>query len=210
MQSAVPTMTLQGPGLFPAMAESEPPSQSDHGGDESQTLMVRIASGDEAALSLLVNRWKIPLFRFFDRSLNNHADAEDLTQKVFIKLYDAAARYRPEAKFSTYLFTIARRLLLDEFKMRSRHPVDPTAPIELRHSPHARDERGEIEEMLEVCLACIPENHRTALLLRVQGELTYREISEVMDTSESAVKSWIFRARQEARNTLSELRSKSS
>jgi RNA polymerase sigma-70 factor (ECF subfamily) len=208
LQNTFPAMALQGFGQSPAMAEIDNPSQSDSGGDESQTLMHRIASGDETAFALLVNRWKIPLFRFFDRSLNNHADAEDLTQKVFIKLYSAVSRYKPEAKFSTYIFTIARRLLLDEFKRRSRRPEDLTDPADLQSPTEVVDSRNEIEEVLEECLALIPENQRTALLLRVQRELSYNEIAEIMATSESAVKTWIYRAREEARKTLSELRKK--
>ena len=208
LQSVVPSMSFQGLGLVPSMVETKNPSQRDFDGDESQTLMHRIASGDETAFALLVNRWKIPLFRFFDRSLNNHADAEDLTQKVFIKLYSAVSRYKPEAKFSTYIFTIARRLLLDEFKRRSRRPEDLTDPADLRSPTEVVDSRNEIEEVLEECLALIPENQRTALLLRVQRELSYNEIAEIMATSESAVKTWIYRAREEARKTLSELRKK--
>jgi RNA polymerase sigma-70 factor (ECF subfamily) len=208
LQSAVPSMTLQGLGRVPIMAEIDNSSQSDSGGDESQALMQCIALGEEAAFSQLINRWKIPLFRFFDRSLNNHADAEDLTQRVFIKLYAAVSRYKPEAKFSTYIFTIARRLLLDEFKRRSRRPEDLTDPADLRCPIDAGDSRNEIEEALEECLAGIPENQRTALLLRVQRELSYKEIAEIMATSESAVKTWIYRAREEARKTLSELRKK--
>jgi RNA polymerase sigma-70 factor (ECF subfamily) len=208
LQNTFPAMALQGFGQSPAMAEIDNPSQSDSGGDESQILMRRIALGEEAAFSQLINRWKIPLFRFFDRSLNNHADAEDLTQKVFIKLYSAVSRYKPEAKFSTYIFTIARRLLLDEFKRRSRRPEDLTDPADLRSPTEVVDSRNEIEEVLEECLALIPENQRTALLLRVQRELSYNEIAEIMATSESAVKTWIYRAREEARKTLSELRKK--
>jgi RNA polymerase sigma-70 factor (ECF subfamily) len=205
LQSAVQSMTLQGLGLVPIMAVDNP-SQSDSGGDESQILMRRIASGEEAAFSLLINRWKTPLFRFFDRSLNNHADAEDLTQKVFIKLYSAVSRYRPEAKFSTYIFTIARRLLLDEFKRRSRRPEVLTDPVDIKSPIAPGDSRNEMENALEECLAGIPENQRTALLLRVQRELSYSEIAEIMTASEAAVKTWIYRAREEARNTLSELR----
>ena len=87
---------------------------------EDHNLMSEIANGNQVAMKALINKWKNSLFRFFDRSLSNKADAEDLTQKVFIRLYKSASRYKPTAKFSTYLFTIARNLLIDELKKRKK------------------------------------------------------------------------------------------
>ncbi|MBT5380267.1 MAG: RNA polymerase sigma factor [Opitutae bacterium] len=201
-----PSFSFPGFGIISSMVESDNPSKPDADGDESQTLMLRIASGDDVALTLLINRWKNPLFRFFDRSLNNHADAEDLTQKVFVKLHAAVSRYKPKAKFSTYIFTIARRLLLDEFKRRSRRPEDLTDPLDIKSPIVHGNSRNELEGALEQCLAGIPENQRTALLLRVQRELSYSEIAEIMSASQAAVKTWIYRAREEARKSLSEFR----
>ncbi len=172
--------------------------------------MQRVALGEETALASLIERWQTPLFRFFHRSLVNHADAEDLAQQVFIKLHSSASRYKPTAKFSTYLFTIARNLLLDELKRQERRPLVPVDPSELRVETPARDPRDEIDEALEVCLAQLPETQRTALLLRVQRELSYKEIATVMKASEAVVKTWIHRARQITRETLSDLRKPNS
>ena len=85
-------------------------------------LMERIASGEQYAMEELIELWKMPMFRFFLRSLNHHEDAEDLTQRVFIRIYRSADRYLPHAKFSTWIFTIARNLLIDEIKKRKRRP----------------------------------------------------------------------------------------
>ena len=178
--------------------------------DESAALMQQLASGDDTALVNLIERWKIPLFRFFHRSLRSHADSEELTQQVFIKLHGSAHRYKPTAKFSTYLFTIARNLLLDEIKRLNRRPVDTVDPAELNMSTPSRDPRDEIEEALEICLDRLPETHRTALLLRVQRELSYKEIANIMKATESVVKTWIHRARQQARKSLDDLRDTSS
>jgi RNA polymerase sigma-70 factor (ECF subfamily) len=194
----------------PDLVERERPIDSKVSVDESAALMTRVASGEEAALSILLDRWQIPLFRFFHRSLRSHADSEELTQLVFIKLHGSAHRYKPTAKFSTYLFTIARNLLLDEIKRRNRRPVDTVDPAELNMATPARDPRDEIEEALEVCLDRLPETHRTALLLRVQRELSYKEIANIMKASESVVKTWIHRARQQARKSLDDLRDMSS
>ena len=169
-------------------------------------LMERIASGDQYAMEELIELWKMPMFRFFLRSLNHHEDAEDLTQRVFIRIYRSAERYLPHAKFSTWIFTIARNLLIDEIKKRKRRPqmvfdeyIERAGEVEVGRS-------AELSEILMKQLDAIPENHRTALLLRVQRELSYREIAEVMQSTEASVKTWIHRARLGLRKSLSNLR----
>ena len=169
-------------------------------------LMERIASGDQYAMEELIELWKMPMFRFFLRSLNHHEDAEDLTQRVFIRIYRSAERYLPHAKFSTWIFTIARNLLIDEIKKRKRRPqmvfdeyIERVGEVEGARS-------AELTEILMKQLDTIPENHRTALLLRVQRELSYREIAEVMQSTEASVKTWIHRARLDLRKSLSNLR----
>jgi RNA polymerase sigma-70 factor, ECF subfamily len=169
-------------------------------------LMERIAAGDQSAMEELIGLWKMPIFRFFLRSLNHHEDAEDLTQHVFIRIYRSSERYTPQAKFSTWIFTIARNLLIDEIKKRNRRPQ----MVFHEHIEKVGDgEDGRTEELTEILtkqLDTIPENHRTALLLRVQRELSYREISEVMQTTEASVKTWIHRARLDLRKSLSNIR----
>ena len=197
-------------GSIPKQVEREQSIDSPVSVDESADLMNRVASGDETALTNLIDRWKIPLFRFFHRSLRSHADSEELAQQVFIKLYGSAHRYKPKAKFSTYLFTIARNLLLDEIKRRERRPIDIVDPAELKLSTPGRNPLDDIEEALGICLERLPETHRTALLLRVQRELSYKEIANIMEASESVVKTWIHRARQQARKALDDLHRTSS
>lgn len=169
-------------------------------------MMQRVSTGEDAAMAFLVDRWKGPLVRFFNRSLHSLADAEELSQITFLKLYRAAERYQPTAKFSTYLFTIARRVLLDEHKRRTRHPVDAVDPVELRAKaePANKIRISELEESLEQCLSKLPENQRTAILLRVQRELAYEEIAAIMKASEGAVKTWIHRARAHLRDNLNQ------
>jgi len=152
----------------------------------------------EAALSDLVKRWQNPLINFFFRSLRDHEQAEDLTQVVFVRLYRAAPKYRPQAKFTTYLFHIARRLLINEYRRRQRKPLDAVDPSELHvvDSDDAQRNVREIEEAFDRALSELPENHRTAILLLKQQELSYLEIADIMGASESAVKTWIFRARK--------------
>lgn len=180
--------------------------EKDHSADvdEDIGLMLRVKEGDEQALVELIERWQNPLINFFYRSISSRADAEDMAQVTFVKLYGAAKRYEPRAKFSTYLFHIARRVLLNEYRRRGRKPVHLLAPEDLPNpaEPDPELKLLELEEIFQRGLAQMPENHRTAILLLRQQELSYAEIADIMNTSESLIKTWIFRARQLLRNEL--------
>jgi RNA polymerase sigma-70 factor (ECF subfamily) len=171
---------------------------------EDEELMLRVGRGEEKSLALLIERWQTPMLNFFYRSTQDYGRAEDLTQTVFIRLFRAAERYQPTAKFSTYIFHIARRLLINDYEKSKRRPADATDP----HGLHAVDagdtERklNELEEIFQNGLKDLPENQRTAILLLKQQELSYAEIAAVMSSSESAVKTWIFRARQHLKQVL--------
>ena len=187
-----------------AMNEADSVSPLDR--EREVLLMARIASGEQSAMEELIGLWKMPLFRFFLRSLNHHEDAEDLTQRVFIRIYRSSERYQAKAKFSTWVFTIARNLLIDEIKKRNRRP-QMVFDEHIEKVGDGEDRRSEeLTEILIRHLDSLPENHRSALLLRVQRELSYREIAEVMQTTEASVKTWIHRARLELRQSLSNLR----
>lgn len=166
--------------------------------EEDVQLMLRVKKGEEQALAQLIGRWQNPLINFFYRSLSSRADAEDMAQAVFIKLHGAAKRYEPKARFSTYLFHIARRVLLNEYRRRGRKPLHLCAPEDLpnQSAPDPEINLLELEEIFQRGLVQMPENHRTAILLLRQQELSYAEIADIMDTTESLIKTWIFRARQ--------------
>lgn len=171
---------------------------------KDEQLMLRVGSGEEACLAILIERWQTPMLNFFYRSTRDFGRAEDLTQTVFIRLYRAAGRYQATAKFSTYIFHIARRLLINDHEKVQRRPADATDPHELRAVDAGDSERkmNELEEIFQRGLEELPENQRTAILLLKQQELSYSEIADVMNSSESAVKTWIFRARQHLKQVL--------
>ena len=172
--------------------------------ETDESLMSQFGNGDETALSTLIERWKNPLINFFYRSLRSVEQAEDLTQMVFIRLFRAAPTYRPTAKFSTFVFHIARRLLINEFRRQERKPLESMDPADLAAVDSGRTELNimEIEEAFLGALKGLPENQRSAILLFKQQELSYQEIAEVMEASESAVKTWIFRARRHLKQQL--------
>ncbi|MEM9227926.1 MAG: sigma-70 family RNA polymerase sigma factor [Verrucomicrobiota bacterium] len=180
------------------------PVASAHADDPDISLMLEVAAGNEQALRMLIEKWQKPLVNFFYRSLGSVEQSEDLAQMVFIRVYRAAADYQPRAKFSTYLFHIARRLLINEYRRQSRKPLEAVDPAELGGSTPGRDKLAlmEIEEAFTQALENLPENQRTAILLLKQQGLSYEEIAQSMEASETAVKSWIHRARQKLKAEL--------
>ena len=187
-----------------APAAPVPPSGPLDGADDDARLLVLVGAGDEHALRLLIRRWQTPLVNFLYRSVRDQATAEDLAQIVFVKLWRNAPHYRPEAKFTTYLFTIARSVLITEYRRRKRKPAEATDPAEMRvsHSDEPARRMGELEEAFAFALESLPENQRNALLLLKQQELSYEEIAAILGAGVPAVKTWIFRGRQKLRELL--------
>src|SRR5689334_23438501 len=147
--------------------------------DPDAALMLRVKQGDTAAFTELVEKYKQPIMNLAYRTVRDMTEAEDLAQTVFVQVYKSASRYKSTAKFSTWLFTIARNLCLNEIRRRSRHPADSLdetygdgdeAPV--RQIPDGRTQgptervlEGELHEKIDEILAGLPEKQRTALLL---------------------------------------------
>ncbi len=165
-----------------------------------------IARGEAEVFGNLVERWQSRLINFFYRSTGNRADAEDLAQETFVELYRAAPRYKPQGSFNAFLFTLARRRLIDSYRKQSRRPLDYLDPTDyvMQQQAETSDHSREIEEAFHRALATLPEKHRGAILLLQQQGLSYEEIAETMDASISAVKTWIHRARTHLRKALEE------
>lgn len=166
--------------------------------DPDAECMLRLKNGEKRAFDEIVLRWQNPLINFLFRSLQSYERAEDLAQMVFIRLYKSAPGYEPRAKFSTYLFQIARHHLINEYRSESRKPMEIWDPADLHAETSDESERvvNELEEAFERALIKLPENQRSAILLLKQQELSYQEIADILDATEGAVKTWIFRARQ--------------
>ena len=184
--------------------------------DPDAALMLRVKQGDGGALAELVDKYKRPVMNVVYRMLRDATEAEDLAQNVFVQVYKSAHRYEVSAKFSTWLFTIARNLCLNEIRRRSRHPADsmdaphpeqagqPWQQFEDRKTLSPPDSllQGELEVKIEQALAELPENQRTAILLCRQDELSYEDIAEVLGCSLSATKSLIHRGRETLKQKL--------
>jgi RNA polymerase sigma-70 factor, ECF subfamily len=176
--------------------------------DPDASLMLRVKQGDASAFEELVDKYKQPVINLIYRILPDAMEAQDLAQNVFVQVHKSAHRYRVSAKFSTWLYTIARNLCLNEIRRRSRHPADsldfsgdedqPLRQYQDKSAlaPPEQLLRDELTGKVEQALAELPENQRTALLLCREEELSYEEIAKVLGCSISATKSLIHRGRE--------------
>lgn len=167
---------------------------------EDAAWLDQVGRGDESALQRLFDKWKLPLLGFFYRSLGSRSDAEDLTLEVFVRLHRSAHRYRPTARFTTFLFHIARNLLLNELRRRRRKPAEPM-PAEsfdyLATDPTGQERRAaELEEVFQHALDRLPEKYRTPLLLLTQQHLDPAEAAAVLGVTENALRVAVHRGRQ--------------
>ena len=184
--------------------------------DPDSLLMLRVRKGDRLAFAALVDKYKQPLVNYIARTIQDPVEAEDLAQMVFVQVYKAASRYRTQARFTPWLFRIARNACLNELRRRSRHPA---ASLEEMHAadedaaprplpdpqippPSQQVLRAELEAKVTEALRDLPENQRTAILLYQQQPMSYEEIAEVMGCSLTAVKSLIFRGRETLKSRL--------
>ncbi len=184
--------------------------------DSDAALMLRVKQGDTAAFAQLVDKYKQFVTSFIARIIGDPVEAEDLAQNVFVQVYRSAERYSASSKFSTWLFTIARNLSLNEIRRRSRHPAEsldathperedePLRQFEDRQtaSPPEGLLQAELEQKITAAIAALPENQRAALMLCRREDLSYEDIAEILGTSVSATKSLIFRGRETLKQNL--------
>ncbi len=185
--------------------------------DPDIRLMLRVRDDDAVAFAELVSRFQHRLVAVMHHLIGNADEAEDLAQEVFLRVYRIRKKYRPKAKFSTWLFTIANNLALNALRDRKRRPV---LPLEVRESgplgprpteaaATSRDEppaqglqQQELADVIREALDGLNERQRVAIVLNKFEDMNYAEIAEVMALSTKAVKSLLSRARLKLREAL--------
>jgi RNA polymerase sigma-70 factor, ECF subfamily len=161
-----------------------------------ETLMAAAGKGDAGAFEQLVLRYRDPVWRVAYGFTGNSADAQDITQTVFLKLFEAAPRYRTTALFKTYLFRIVHTTCIDHFrKKRPNSPDDPADTADC--APSAIDSMiiSERDSAIRKSIESLPLRQRSAILLRYEKVLSVRDISIVLKTSEKAVERLLARGR---------------
>jgi len=169
--------------------------------------MERLARGDEHALAELYQRWSRPLFSFLVKMCADQALAEDLVQEVFLRVWRAAPRYQPTAKFSTWLFHIARNHWLNERekKMHRLRPLslgasssDDDAPLDAAdrsaRSPAEKVLDKELGARIDGAVGRLPEKLRETWALAATKGLAYPEVAEILEIPVGTVKSRMFQA----------------
>ena len=180
-------------------------------------LMLDVKAGDEASFDLLLRKYRLPLVNFLFRMVRDAATAEDLAQEVFLRVYRARKQYSPSAKFTTWLFRIATNLALNSVRdnRHRRADVSIDVPVEEDEAPRelpAREMRidehmieRDRSEFIRRAVSALPEKQRVAVLLHKYEEMDYGEIAKVLECSESALKSLLFRAYETLRVQLAPL-----
>jgi len=186
-------------------------------------LMLDVKAGDDSSFDFLLQKYRSPLVNFLNRMVRDQATAEDLAQEVFLRVYRARKQYTPSAKFTTWLFRIATNLALNSVR-DNRHermgisldaPAagEDSVPLELPAREKRVDERMIERDRLEIIRRAIwslPEKQRAAVVLHKYEEMDYDEIASILECSEGALKSMLFRAYETLRVELAPLVSQSA
>jgi RNA polymerase sigma-70 factor (ECF subfamily) len=172
-----------------------------------QELMARLVLGDDLALNELMTRWRSPIASFLYRMTTRVDTAADLAQETFVKLYQIRHRYRPEAKFSTFLFAIANNLARNQARWNRGHPTvsldqdpeDAAGLMELvdpGQTPHEAAISAERNKAILHAFRELPADLREAMSLFIYEDMSYAEISHIVGCSPKAAETRIYRARQ--------------
>jgi len=184
--------------------------------DYDAELMLRVKDGDGASFAILLEKHRSPVIHFLYRMVQNQAIAEELAQEVFLRVYRSRGTYEPTAKFTTWLFRIATHLALNSLRdgknERTQERLDEhTGDMPVRQLP---DSKPSVEQAMlyqakfrEVrqAIAALPEKQRAAVLMHKYEEMEYSQIARVLNCSESAVKSLLFRAYESLRARLAHM-----
>jgi RNA polymerase sigma-70 factor, ECF subfamily len=162
-------------------------------------------SGREDSFEELVRRYQRPIVSYIYRMLGNYDAALDVTQEVFIKVYNSLARYSSEYKFSTWLYKIAHNASIDYLRRNSHYfqsleqeNADGSFELQIeskRDTPEQEQENKELRSEIEIVVNCLPVVYRELILLRHSQDLSYDEISEITNLPLGTVKNRLFRAR---------------
>jgi RNA polymerase sigma-70 factor (ECF subfamily) len=184
--------------------------------DYDAELMLRVKDGDGASFGLLLEKHRTPVVHFLYRMVQNPAVAEELAQEVFLRVYRSRTTYEPTAKFTTWLFRIATHLALNALRDGKNERLqerldDDSAEMPVRQ---VSDGRPSVEQRMvyqakldEVrrAVGALPDKQRAAVLMHKYEEMEYSQIARVLNCSESAIKSLLFRAYETLRARLAHM-----
>jgi RNA polymerase sigma-70 factor, ECF subfamily len=164
----------------------------------------RAQKGDERAFRAIVEAYEVPVFNYVLRMVGDRALAEDLTQEIFLRIYQGLAGFSLRCRFTTWLFQVAKNRVLDELRARERKPqsvatLEDMSPLEAVDAP---PERVEAIDAVWRAVALLNPDLKMALLLRDVVGLSYTEIADALEITLATVKWRIFKAREEVQLAL--------
>jgi len=184
--------------------------------DFDAELMLRVKEGDGASFTILLEKHRLPVIHFLYRMVQNQAVAEELAQEVFLRVYRSRESYEPTAKFTTWLFRIATHLALNSLRDGKHRRLEEHLDDDSSETPvrQVSDQRPTVEqrmlhqsrmEEIRRAVATLPEKQRAAVLMHKYDEMEYSQIAKVLNCSESAIKSLLFRAYETLRARLAHM-----
>jgi RNA polymerase sigma-70 factor (ECF subfamily) len=184
--------------------------------DFDAELMLRVKEGDGASFAILLEKHRSPVIHFLYRMIQNQAVAEELAQEVFLRVYRSRESYEPTAKFTTWLFRIATHLALNSLRDGKNQRLEERLDDDSSDMParQVSDKQPSVEQKMvfearldEIrrAVATLPEKQRAAVMMHKYEEMEYSQIARVLNCSESAVKSLLFRAYETLRARLAHM-----
>ena len=174
--------------------------------DDSYILVKRFQNGDIPAFNLIVDQWKDKIHRFVYRFLMDSDDANEITQKTFIKAYQKLDTLDEPEKFSPWIYRVANNLCLDELKRAGRSKFDSvddwSEHTGKTKSPQQNLEMSELSELLQKALMTLPDEQRVVVVMKQYEGFTFPEISEILLQPENTVKSRMYYGLKSMRSTL--------
>jgi RNA polymerase sigma-70 factor (ECF subfamily) len=175
------------------------------GFEEEKLWLEQAGRGDKEAFGHLIEVYQTPVYNLAYRMLGNSDEAEQAAQEAFIRAWTRLDSYNPAHKFSTWLLSITSNYCIDQLRKRRAQllsldgplPAHPALMSERTSGPEAQVVESEREELVQGLLNTLPTEYRQAVVLRYWYEMSYEEIATTMDTTVSAIKSRLFRARRQ-------------
>lgn len=174
-----------------------------HLDDESLCMMA--CSGNPYAVEIIINRWEKQIYSLAKRMLANHEDAEDATQEIFLKLFTKMHTFNGDSSFKTWLYSVALNMIKDHRRSQMRRNTlinikssqDETEEMDRKDEkipdPFEQTHKKQFQEKLKESLCKLPEKQRVILILKEYNDLTFEEISDIVNCPVSTVKSRLYK-----------------
>ncbi|MDX1801120.1 MAG: RNA polymerase sigma factor RpoE [Marinobacter sp.] len=186
--------------------DSDNRPEATHDSQTDLQLVRKVQHGDRGAFDLLVIKYQARVASIIGRYLNDHQDVRDLTQETFIKAFRAIDRFRGDSAFYTWIYRIAVNTAKNHLEFSGRRPqatadvqdaenFDTGGRLRSQDSPERLLQRDQVQSALQDAIGALPEELRSAFLLREYDGLSYEEIAQILECPIGTVRSRIFRAR---------------